>query len=360
MIEIGQFLYMKKLENKKIIHEIIRKLSIACIPNVSDAFRKEPTSSTKPIERKQANLNSGASLVECIFLLSDVMKVLPLRYFTSSNIFSSIGPRNRVIQNKREEISPYGWSSFRVSKAKEDPMPNDITDANTRFHLRVWVNQLLLFVFAASSKAFALIVSKLVFCINFVCNYGLKTHYLIISKIKLNAKQIMLITTIILGNLIPLQARANIHVVKDVNQEKVIASLIEKEERRYGIPRGLLRSIAKTESNMNPYVLGERGQAIKFTNSVSALDVLEAKVRSGISNIDIGIMQINYKWHKCAFGSLKEMLDPARNIAYAAKMLKSLKDKFGDWQKAIRHYHSSNLSYSRSYSRKVTLAWLEI
>ena len=358
MIEIGQFLYMKKLENKKIMQEVMAKLSIACISRVSDAFMKEPTNSTKPIETKTTNLNSGASLFEWIFLLSEVLKVFPLKYFTSSNILSRIGPRNKVIQNKRDEIIPNGSPSSNVSNAKEDPIPRDIIDAKIKFHLRVWVNQLFLAMVSALLFPLFSLFSSVVFCIKFVCNYGLKTNHFIISEIKPNSKQIILKALIILGFLMPKIAVANECRLETNDLSVSIEKIIALEEQRNDIPKGLLRSIAFAESNMDPYVLDEKGKASRFSSFNEALKSLELKIKSGVSNIDIGIMQINYRWHRDAFRDLNAMLDPSKNIAYAARLLKNLKERFGDWQTAIRHYHSSNLKHSSSYSRKVTLAWL--
>ena len=349
---------MKKLANNKTIEDIITRLVNACPISVLEALEKNPTSKTKTIATKHANRASGASLPAWIFLLSDAIKVFPLKYFTSLNILSRIGPRNKVIQNKRDEIIPNGSPSFSVSNAKEDPIPRDIIDAKIKFHLRVWVNQLFLAMVSALLFPLFSLFSSVVFCIKFVCNYGLKTNHFIISEIKPNSKQIILKALIILGFLMPKIAVANECRLETNDLSVSIEKIIALEEQRNDIPKGLLRSIAFAESNMDPYVLDEKGKASRFSSFNEALKSLELKIKSGVSNIDIGIMQINYRWHRDAFRDLKEMLDPSQNIAYAARLLKNLKERFGDWQTAIRHYHSSNLKHSSSYSRKVTLAWL--
>ena len=70
--------------------------------------------------------------------------------------------------------------------------------------------------------------------------------------------------------------------------------------------------------------------------------------------------QINYKWHGDKFSSIEDMLSPEVNIQYAAKLLAKLKQQHGNWHKAIRIYHSSNLKYHRQYSRRVVLCWLGV
>ncbi|MDZ7712446.1 MAG: hypothetical protein U5L06_04740 [Rhodovibrio sp.] len=44
----------------------------------------------------------------------------------------------------------------------------------------------------------------------------------------------------------------------------------------------------------------------------------------GVSNIDVGCMQVNLHWHGDAFESLEQAFDPAYNVAYAAAFLLDL------------------------------------
>ena len=89
-----------------------------------------------------------------------------------------------------------------------------------------------------------------------------------------------------------------------------------------------------------------------------AASVVSDKVSKGYTNIDIGIMQLNYRWHGGEFNSVEEMLTPVKNITYAAKLLVSLKKQHGDWHKAVRYYHSATPEHHKKYSRKVVLCWL--
>ena len=88
------------------------------------------------------------------------------------------------------------------------------------------------------------------------------------------------------------------------------------------------------------------------------IKTIKNALNQGVTNIDVGIAQINYRWHKDNFKNIEEMLNPATNIEYAAKLLSSLFKQHGTWHKAIRHYHSANPNHHKQYSRKVVIAWL--
>jgi soluble lytic murein transglycosylase-like protein len=140
----------------------------------------------------------------------------------------------------------------------------------------------------------------------------------------------------------------------------VIKEMISKVEIQYKIPAGLLGAIAKVESGTRKYAVNVNGRAIYAATLVEATTIAKEQISRGKTNIDLGVMQLNYRWHGDQFSSLEEMLIPKKNIAYAGVLLRSLYRQHGDWQKAIRHYHSANLKHSRKYSRKVTMAWLSL
>ena len=68
-------------------------------------------------------------------------------------------------------------------------------------------------------------------------------------------------------------------------------------------------------------------------------------------------MQINLKWHKQNFKDIKDMLAIEPNISYAASFLVQLKNKHGSWEKAIKHYHSSDPIKNKPYLNKVLSFW---
>jgi soluble lytic murein transglycosylase-like protein len=139
-----------------------------------------------------------------------------------------------------------------------------------------------------------------------------------------------------------------------------LLQLIAQAEKEYTIPTGLLLAVAKTESNLEAYALNISGRPHFFKDKNIASQTIRHALDEGITNIDIGAAQINYKWHGHKFSSIEDMLSPEVNIKYAAKLLSTLKQEHGDWHRAIRLYHSSKPKHHRQYSRKVVLCWLGV
>ena len=136
-----------------------------------------------------------------------------------------------------------------------------------------------------------------------------------------------------------------------------IKRLIQATEEQYGIPSGLLEAIAFVESGINNHAINVDGKPVIATNNNEALKVIADAQENGIRNIDVGVMQLNYRWHANAFANIQEMLNPKRNIEYAAEFLIRLKKQHGTWYAAICNYHSSKLDQQKKDSYKVVMKW---
>lgn len=77
----------------------------------------------------------------------------------------------------------------------------------------------------------------------------------------------------------------------------------------------------------------------------------------GVTNIDVGCMQINLYYHGDAFRSLDEAFDPAINAEYAAAFLADLNRETNNWAKAVANYHSRTEARGKSYQSKVFDLW---
>ena len=124
------------------------------------------------------------------------------------------------------------------------------------------------------------------------------------------------------------------------------AFCFKEAEQRYGIPNGLLKAIANTESSLNP-------QALSHTN-------------------DIGLMQINKSWVPYLsrnFGiSERKLWDPCTNVMVGAWILANeFKTKGRNWN-AIGAYNARcaklkgiNCYVARQkYSMKVWKNWKQL
>lgn len=125
-----------------------------------------------------------------------------------------------------------------------------------------------------------------------------------------------------------------------------------------GLPEGLLPSIARVESGRGqgrlgrrawPWTLNQGGKGMYFDTRAEALDYLRAAVARGVRNIDVGCMQINYRWHGAQFESLEAMMDPDANTRYAARFLGELQARHGSWEAATGYYHSLTPARARHY-----------
>jgi soluble lytic murein transglycosylase-like protein len=112
----------------------------------------------------------------------------------------------------------------------------------------------------------------------------------------------------------------------------------------HGIPLGILYAVGLTETGrrgaLHPYALGADGQTIFARDAGEAMASFEAMRRKGVKLIDLGCMQVNHYYHGEKFDSVRAMFDAARNVDYAARFLKELKQREGSWTMAVARYNA--------------------
>lgn len=186
--------------------------------------------------------------------------------------------------------------------------------------------------------------------------FRFKLYDFIVSKFLIFCKWIKFTCMIFLVLLCAHCANADETELMPLKNE--LKRLIAEQEELNKIPSGLLLAIATVESGSEPYALNIQGKSVIGRNKTEAVNLIHEALAKGITNIDVGVMQLNVKWHRENFKSIEEMLEPKKNIEYAASFLLTHYKKYGDWHKAVRFYHSSTAEYHRKYSRKITLAWI--
>jgi hypothetical protein len=128
-----------------------------------------------------------------------------------------------------------------------------------------------------------------------------------------------------------------------------------------GLPEGLLPAIARVESGTGtdqgrrawPWTLNQAGDGSYHPTKAEALAHLDGILANGIRNVDLGCMQLNWRWHGDAFPDAATMMDPRHNTRYAAAFLKDLHSRHGSWTLAVAHYHSANPQRGAAYAAKV-------
>jgi hypothetical protein len=148
---------------------------------------------------------------------------------------------------------------------------------------------------------------------------------------------------------------------------KKCAEQTARVERSAGIPRHLLTAISVAESGRWdkgrqenvawPWTVMVKGKGHFYPNRSTAVAAVRRFQDEGITNIDVGCMQINLHYHGDAFANLHEAFDPASNVAYAAAFLKKLHKSTGSWHQAAGFYHSTTPSRFIPYKRKVARLW---
>ena len=143
----------------------------------------------------------------------------------------------------------------------------------------------------------------------------------------------------------------------------------QKEEKKNGIPRYLLKSISLAETGRWdslkqanvawPWTVTALGVGNYFKNKAEALEYVRFLKDNAITNIDVGCMQVNLYYHGNAFASLEDAIDPSTNVSYAARFLKSLYQSEKSWIKAAGFYHSKTPKHYESYKLKILKQWEE-
>ncbi len=95
-----------------------------------------------------------------------------------------------------------------------------------------------------------------------------------------------------------------------------------------------------SRSGLQPYAMNIDGRPSVNGSLADGLAAFAAAQRGGARLIDVGCMQINYKYHGAKFASVTEMFDPAHNIDYAARLLKELRAREGSWTLAVARYNA--------------------
>ncbi|KKA10041.1 lytic transglycosylase [Pseudomonas ogarae] len=114
------------------------------------------------------------------------------------------------------------------------------------------------------------------------------------------------------------------------------------------VPSTVLFAIALQESGARlrdrllpwPWTLNIAGSPYRFaTRQTACHALLQALVRYDAKRVDAGLGQINLGYHGQHFSSPCEALEPYRNLAITAALLKEHHAVTGDWVSAAGRYH---------------------
>ena len=129
----------------------------------------------------------------------------------------------------------------------------------------------------------------------------------------------------------------------------------------YNLNPDVVLSIIKVESDFHPYTIEVNFR--HYHRSIvlkSYFRAVSVAYRLG-DNIDLGYMQVNYKYWGRKLGLTKaDLLNPEINIQAGCYILYTLLKKYKSYAKAVRHYHSSNYYLGTRYMLKVARVYDKI
>lgn len=102
-----------------------------------------------------------------------------------------------------------------------------------------------------------------------------------------------------------------------------------------------------------------RNFARRFNDEVETEAFLNRLFAQGYKNVDIGMMQVNWKVHGKKFESVKAALTPTRNLQYAVQYLLEHRQT-RDWWGSVGRYHSGTAYYARRYIKNVYAMYMRI
>ena len=136
----------------------------------------------------------------------------------------------------------------------------------------------------------------------------------------------------------------------------------------HGVPASILYAVALAESGTVvdpsrslrpwPWTLNVSGQGRFFPSRRAASEALHAVLAAGRESVDIGLMQINWRYHKARLASPTRALDPYHNLRVAAGILRGCYQRREDWWAAVGCYHApNNARRAARYQQRVRRHW---
>lgn len=134
------------------------------------------------------------------------------------------------------------------------------------------------------------------------------------------------------------------------------------------VPADLLYAISMQESQLRtnkgrtipwPWTVNYKGKGYRFNSREEMHAFCRELEQKGIRLFDIGIAQVNWRWHSTRFsGNLWQATDPHINLSIAATILKEQYESTGNWWLATgKYHHPSNSVLARRYQQSVFKKW---
>ncbi|MEA3278187.1 MAG: lytic transglycosylase domain-containing protein [Pseudomonadota bacterium] len=141
--------------------------------------------------------------------------------------------------------------------------------------------------------------------------------------------------------------------------------------RAHNIPTDIFYAVALTESGKIvdrfrtrrpwPWTLNVGGKGYFYASREDAHRALRRFLAQGKRSIDIGLMQVNWRWHRDKLGDAWRALDPDHNLQVGARILATCYRERRDRWDAVGCYHApNNPTFASRYRKNVAAHWRRI
>jgi len=138
-----------------------------------------------------------------------------------------------------------------------------------------------------------------------------------------------------------------------------------------GIPPAILYAVALAESGTRidalrssrpwPWTLNIGGEGYFYPSRQAAVQALNGQLAVDRSSIDVGLMQVSWRYHQDRLTSVQRALDPYHNLQVAAEILADCFRDRQDWWAAVGCYHAPNdPERAAGYRDRVRRHWRRI
>ena len=135
-----------------------------------------------------------------------------------------------------------------------------------------------------------------------------------------------------------------------------------------GTPASLLYAVALTESGKEvdqssgyqpwPWTLNVAGNGYFYATRLEAWRALRDWLDQGQRSIDIGLMQVNWRYHQDRLGTPWQALAPYHNLRVGADILTSCYAQSHDWWASVGCYHApGHRERAARYRARVVSQW---
>lgn len=118
-----------------------------------------------------------------------------------------------------------------------------------------------------------------------------------------------------------------------------------------------LAAIATQESGRGgrfwPWTINFKGQGYFYPGKHQAIAAAKHLLANGFESIDIGMMQVNWRYHRHRFESLEMAFDPDINVRVADSIIQEHLRETGSIYEALGRYHSKTPSLKTKYLRSL-------